>query len=208
MQEIWDGFLGQEDPLWRKWQPPPVFLPGEFHGQRSLAGYNPWGHKESNMTERVTSLWVSEVALVVQNLPANVGHVRDGFDPCVGKIPRRRAWQPTAVFLPGESPWKESLEGYSLQGHKKLYTTEANENTHVSLVTEAKQYNSQYIYDLYYCRRLGYNKNVQPTNFSLNGSSSASWLDYKILLVFNPKNVIIALSRSIKILIGWFNLWD
>ena len=36
------------DFLWtRKWQPTPVFLPGEFHGQRSLASYNPWGHKES-----------------------------------------------------------------------------------------------------------------------------------------------------------------
>ena len=34
-----------------KWQPTPVFLPGEFHGQRSLAGYSPWGHKESNLTE-------------------------------------------------------------------------------------------------------------------------------------------------------------
>ena len=29
----------------RKWQPTPVFLPGEFHGQRSLAGCSPWGHK-------------------------------------------------------------------------------------------------------------------------------------------------------------------
>ena len=37
---------------WRRaWQPSPVFLPGEFHGQRSLAGYCPWGHKESDMTE-------------------------------------------------------------------------------------------------------------------------------------------------------------
>jgi len=36
---------------WRKkWQPAPVFLPGEFHGQRSLAGYSPWGHKELEMT--------------------------------------------------------------------------------------------------------------------------------------------------------------
>ena len=29
----------------------PVFLPGESHGQRSLMGYSPWGHKESDMTE-------------------------------------------------------------------------------------------------------------------------------------------------------------
>ena len=35
----------------RKWQPIPVFLPGEPHGQRSLAGYSPWGHNESDMTE-------------------------------------------------------------------------------------------------------------------------------------------------------------
>ena len=38
-------------PWRRKWQPTPVFLPGEFHGQMSLVGYNPWGHKESNTTE-------------------------------------------------------------------------------------------------------------------------------------------------------------
>ena len=35
------SILGQEDP----WQPTPVFLPGESHGPRSLAGYSPWGHK-------------------------------------------------------------------------------------------------------------------------------------------------------------------
>ena len=35
----------------RKWQPTPVFLPGKSHGQRSLAGYSPQGHKESDMTE-------------------------------------------------------------------------------------------------------------------------------------------------------------
>ena len=38
-------------PWRRKWQPTPVSLPGKFHGQRSLAGYSPWGRKESDMTE-------------------------------------------------------------------------------------------------------------------------------------------------------------
>ena len=38
-------------PWRRKWQPTPVFLLGEFHGQRSLAGYSPWGHKESDSTK-------------------------------------------------------------------------------------------------------------------------------------------------------------
>ena len=32
-------------PWSRKWQPVPVFLPGEFHEQRNLAGYSPWGHR-------------------------------------------------------------------------------------------------------------------------------------------------------------------
>ena len=38
-------------PWRRKWQPTPVFLPRKLHGQRSLAGYSPWGHKESDTTE-------------------------------------------------------------------------------------------------------------------------------------------------------------
>ena len=37
---------------WRRtWQPAPVFLPGELRGQRSLAGYSPWRHTESEVTE-------------------------------------------------------------------------------------------------------------------------------------------------------------
>ena len=37
---------------WRRvWQPTPIFFPGEFHGQRSLVGCSPWGHKESDATE-------------------------------------------------------------------------------------------------------------------------------------------------------------
>jgi len=41
--------------VWRKkWQPTPVFLPGKSHEQKSLEGYSPWGHKESDMTEQLT----------------------------------------------------------------------------------------------------------------------------------------------------------
>ena len=43
--------LGQEDPWRRKWRPTLVFLPGKPHGQRSLVGYRPWGHKELDTTE-------------------------------------------------------------------------------------------------------------------------------------------------------------
>ena len=38
-------------PRRKKWQPTPIFLSVKFQGQRSLAGYSPWGHKELNMTE-------------------------------------------------------------------------------------------------------------------------------------------------------------
>ena len=45
-----DPWVG-EIPWRRKWQPTPVSLPEKSHGQRSLEGYSPWGHKESDMTE-------------------------------------------------------------------------------------------------------------------------------------------------------------
>ena len=51
MQETCIRSLGQEDPLEKGMTTTLVFLPGGFHGQRSLAGYSPWGHKESDMTE-------------------------------------------------------------------------------------------------------------------------------------------------------------
>ena len=47
MQETWVQSLSQEDP------PTPVFLPGKLHGQRSLVGCSPWGHKESDMTKHM-----------------------------------------------------------------------------------------------------------------------------------------------------------
>ena len=52
-----DGFNPwvRKIPWSRKWQPTPVFLPGESHGQRSLVGYSPWSHTESDMTERLST---------------------------------------------------------------------------------------------------------------------------------------------------------
>ena len=41
-------------PWRRKWQPTPVFLPREFHGQRNLVGYSPWSDKELDMTDQIT----------------------------------------------------------------------------------------------------------------------------------------------------------
>ena len=82
----------------RKWQPTPVFLPGEFHGQRSLVCYSLWGRKESDMTEG--SL----------NLPMH---------SC-----RRRQEHPTPVLLPGKSHGWRSLVGYSPWGLEESDTSE------------------------------------------------------------------------------------
>ena len=66
-----------------------------------------------------------QAALVVKNSPANVGDARDA-----GSIPRsgrslEEDWQPTPVFLPGESHGQRTLVGYSPLGHKESDTTEA-----------------------------------------------------------------------------------
>ena len=73
--------------------------------------------------------WVKKIPLVVmKNSPANEGGMRPGFSPWVGKIPWRKAWQPTPVFLPGESHGQRSLTGYSPWGHKESDTAEATEH--------------------------------------------------------------------------------
>ena len=55
MQETQVRPLGRKDPLRKKWQPTPVFLPGEFHGLGSLVGYGPWDRKESDTSEHMHS---------------------------------------------------------------------------------------------------------------------------------------------------------
>ena len=54
-QEMGVQSLGQEDPLEEGMATHSSILPGESHGQRSLAGYSPWGHKESDTTERLST---------------------------------------------------------------------------------------------------------------------------------------------------------
>ena len=65
MRETRVGSLGQEDALEKKeWQPTLVFLSGEFHGQRSMVGYSPWGLKESDATEHTQGIWEMPGALL------------------------------------------------------------------------------------------------------------------------------------------------
>ena len=93
-------------------------------------GCSPWGHKESDMTKQLSTytrtqsflkrarhlleqlcVRASQVAPVIKNPPGDAGDMRHGFDLWVGKVPWRRAWQPTPVFLPGESHGQRNLEG-------------------------------------------------------------------------------------------------
>ena len=60
---MWVQSQGWEDPLERAWQATQVFLPGEPHGQRSLVGYGPWGHKESNTTEATEHVTARQLLL-------------------------------------------------------------------------------------------------------------------------------------------------
>ena len=50
--QLWVGKISWR----RKWQPPPVLLPGKSHGRRSLVGHSPWGHKESDPSEGLNFL--------------------------------------------------------------------------------------------------------------------------------------------------------
>ena len=78
----------------------------------------PKGFLCSNMFRNfMVQVFSSQVALVVKNSRANGG---DRFYPWVGKILWRRAWQPTPVFLPGESDGQRSLAVCSPWGHKRV----------------------------------------------------------------------------------------
>ena len=55
-------------PWRRKWQPTPILLPGKSHGWRSLVGYSPWGHKESDTTEDFTFFLSEYIHIMIANV--------------------------------------------------------------------------------------------------------------------------------------------
>ena len=71
--------LGLEDPWSRKRQPIPVFLPRKSHRQRSLAGYSPWGHEESDTTELEHDRGCVETLILTKKA--------DFLSPCGGFLP-------------------------------------------------------------------------------------------------------------------------
>ena len=100
-RQKFDPWVGKI-PWWGKWQPTPVFLPGESHAQRSLVGYSPWGCKELDITEHACMLWgkkstltfkllfstrksisqKSRQSMLMESIPG-VGVARGGVFPCL-----------------------------------------------------------------------------------------------------------------------------
>ena len=75
---------------WRRvWQPTPVFLPGESHRQRDLAGYSPWGHKESDRTSQLSTnshIWLVASVLGTAGLEHFITAVPLNSKHCSGKF--------------------------------------------------------------------------------------------------------------------------
>ena len=135
--------LGGEDPLEGAWQPTPVFLPGEAHGQRSLAGYGSQGCKESDMIEVTYHPCICvcyhhclksavESKRKKFNIHAHLGVIKpfcysrkhiclaQSLSPVLCMMLEyrcwRRRWHPTPVLLPGKSHGRRSLVGCSPWG--------------------------------------------------------------------------------------------
>ena len=69
---------------------------------------------------QICVLWASQMILPVKILPSNAGDARGmGFDLWLGKIPWSRKWQPTPIFLSGDSHGQRNLVGFCLQGCKE-----------------------------------------------------------------------------------------
>ena len=115
----------------------PIFLPGESHGQRSLEGYSPWGRKESDITEWLhfhfhtnsEKAMASHSSTLAWKIPwteepgglQSMGSLRVRHDWATSLslftfMHWRRKWQPTPMFLPGESQGWGSLVGCCLWG--------------------------------------------------------------------------------------------
>ena len=129
----------------RKWHPTLVLLPGKSHGRRSLIGYSLWGRKESDTTERLH------------------------FTPFTHFILYhwRRKWQPTPVFLPGESHGQRSLAGHGAWGCRESDTTEVTEHI---LIYNLKGFFEEFLFLFTFC--------VTLISLKINTSGKCSRLLY------------------------------
>ena len=106
----------------------PVFLPGEFYGQKSLAGYSPKCRKDLDVTEWLILSVIFSYFQCGKNLIKFIFLCGILLSFLLGRSSNanwRRKWQPTPVFLPGESQGRGSLVGCLLWGRTESDTTEA-----------------------------------------------------------------------------------
>ena len=109
-------FLGWEDPLEKERQPTPVFLPGKSHGQRSLVGYSPWGHKELDMTECTRTgqdryILFSDTKCPLANLPP-----KSAWNTCLSGADQDQNVLVAQLFPTLCDPMNCSLPGSSVHG--------------------------------------------------------------------------------------------
>ena len=128
----------------RKCQHTPLFLAGESQGQGSLMGFHLWGHTESghDWSDIAAAATINGVEHLFDHSSVSFGEISNQrFCPFwelgflsfyywdVGVLFTfmhwRRKWQPTPVFLPGESQGQRSLVGCRLWGHTESDTTES-----------------------------------------------------------------------------------
>ena len=119
----------------RKRQPPPVFLPGKSHGQRSLAGYSPWHHKDQDTTEQLHFTLQQIQGLLCSSegkeSACNTRHLSSV--PGLGRSSGEgNEWPLTTVFLTGESMDRGAWQA-TVCGGAKSWTQLTNTTTMVDI---------------------------------------------------------------------------
>ena len=120
-------------PWRREWQPAPVFLPGEFHGQRSLVGYSPWGCKESDMTGRLMLFTFTPFCIIVETYHTHIQLLCT--QPCFWKTQQSQQPQLSLNTAPKEQP----TTSYDAQETEMHFNNEKkNKKTKLALLAPLK----------------------------------------------------------------------
>ena len=167
MEEIWVQFLGWEDPRRREWQPTSAFLPGEFHGQRSLEGYSSRGHRESDTTKRLTlsSLHLSPIS--------------SAYEPGLCRHPGVQHGSLSEVRI--KALWWRALHITRLHDQNKQTPSHSNTLTRLltkNLARSSDRHNSYFIWkNIYHANR----EQIASSNKCLLSEYENIWVVFSIL---------------------------
>ena len=104
----------------RKWQPTPVFLPGESQGQGSLVGCRLWGCTKSDTTEATQQQQQSDYAQHIENLPASAGDVETWVQSLGQEDPLEESTATHSSILAWKILWTEELGGLQSTGSQRV----------------------------------------------------------------------------------------